>query len=86
MVLDRVKNTERQEGVEEILLPGERGSRMAAQRLASGLLPLEANLFNGLKAMADKYDSGADQVSGGACKKDRPVRSITWRSMLRCKR
>lgn len=58
-MLDRVKATERQPGVDEILLPGERGARLAAQRAASGLLPLEVNLFTALKAMADKYDAGA---------------------------
>jgi LDH2 family malate/lactate/ureidoglycolate dehydrogenase len=49
VVLDRVKNAERLPGVDEILLPSERGSRVAQQRLSSGMVPIEANLYNNLK-------------------------------------
>jgi LDH2 family malate/lactate/ureidoglycolate dehydrogenase len=49
VVLDRVKNAERLPGVDEILLPSERGNRVAQQRLSSGMVPIEANLYHNLK-------------------------------------
>jgi LDH2 family malate/lactate/ureidoglycolate dehydrogenase len=41
-LLRRVKDARRQPGVAEILLPGERGDRLAAARLAAGSLPVPA--------------------------------------------
>jgi LDH2 family malate/lactate/ureidoglycolate dehydrogenase len=38
VVLERVKNAERQPGVDEILLPGERGDRVAAANIEVGAL------------------------------------------------
>lgn len=49
VVLDRVKGAERLPGVDEILLPSERGNRVAAQRASSGMVPIEANLYHNLK-------------------------------------
>lgn len=57
VVLERVKNAEKLPGVEEILLPGERGNRLAAERKAAGVLPVEDALLSGLRAMAAKYDA-----------------------------
>ncbi|GFR53198.1 hypothetical protein Agub_g15947 [Astrephomene gubernaculifera] len=57
VVLDRVRGAERLPGVEEILLPGERGNRKASARLAAGVMPLEVNLLSQLRTMAAKYDS-----------------------------
>ncbi len=45
----RVRNAERLPGVDEILLPGERGNRLAASRLASGIIELEPNLLHSLR-------------------------------------
>ena len=53
-VLARVKAAPRQPGVDEIMLPGERGDRLATSRLASGRMPLEANLWAALQAQAEK--------------------------------
>lgn len=57
VVLERVKGAERLPGVDEILLPGERGGRMAAERLARGVMPVEEALVSGLRTMAAKYDA-----------------------------
>lgn len=57
MVLDRVKGAARLPGVSEIMLPGERGDRLATERLRSGVIPVEANLYNQLKVMASKYET-----------------------------
>lgn len=59
VVLDRVKGAERLPGVDEILLPSERGNRVAAQRASSGMVPIEANLYHNLKVMASKADAGS---------------------------
>ena len=53
-VLARVKAAPRQPGVDEIMLPGERGDRLASGRLASGRMPLEANLWAALQEQATK--------------------------------
>lgn len=67
VVLDRVKNAERLPGVSEILLPSERGNRVAQNVIDSGMLPIEANLYQNLKVMASKADAPADSAaSNGA--------------------
>jgi hypothetical protein len=58
VVLDRVKSAERLPGVNEILLPSERGNRVAKQHTDSGMVPIEANLYHNLKVMASKADTG----------------------------
>lgn len=58
-VLERVKGAARLPGVAEVLLPGERGDRVAAQRTASGLTPVESNLLSGLRAMAARSNGAA---------------------------
>lgn len=50
--------------MDEILLPGERGARLTAQRLSSGMLPMEANLYAALKVMAAK-DTGVPNLGTG---------------------
>ncbi|KAG2435866.1 hypothetical protein HXX76_007061 [Chlamydomonas incerta] len=57
IVLDRVRGAEKLPGVEEILMPGERGNRKANARIAAGVMPLEVNMLSQLRAMAAKYDS-----------------------------
>lgn len=72
VVLDRVKAADKLPGVSEILLPSERGNRVAAQHIASGLVPIEPNLLSNLRLMASKADAPAaprapaDGASAGA--------------------
>ncbi|GBF88229.1 cystathionine beta-lyase [Raphidocelis subcapitata] len=66
VVLDRVKSAPRLPGVDEILLPGERGSRLAASRLASGTVPVEANLYRNLKVAASKAATAPPPAANGA--------------------
>ncbi len=55
----RVRNAQKLPGVEEITLPGERGNRMAKQRLAAGVIPIEPNMLSSLRVMAAKADQGS---------------------------
>ena len=57
IITGRVRNAKRQPGVDEILLPGERGNRLAAGRLASGTIPIEPNMLESLRAIAAKHDA-----------------------------
>lgn len=52
--------------MDEILLPGERGNRLAAQRKASGSIPVEANLLSSLRAIAAKLDAVPVPASASA--------------------
>jgi len=63
-VLDRVKSADRLPGVDEILLPGERGARTAASRSAAGVVPIEPNLLSNLRTMAEKAPPAATAPSG----------------------
>jgi len=51
-VIERVKSTKRLPGVEEILVPGERGARIARQCLESGEIEIEDNLLAELRNIA----------------------------------
>jgi cystathionine beta-lyase len=61
-----VKSAPRLPGVDEILLPGERGSRLASQRLASGMIPIESNLYRNLKVAASKANGAAAPAAAAA--------------------
>jgi LDH2 family malate/lactate/ureidoglycolate dehydrogenase len=50
--MDRVKGAKKLPGTSEILLPGERGLQKVRARQATGFMPVEANLYARLKAMA----------------------------------
>lgn len=52
VVLDRVKNAEKQPGVSEIMLPGERSAAAAAATIARGSLAVESNLLADLRKLA----------------------------------
>jgi|Transcript_9418 LDH2 family malate/lactate/ureidoglycolate dehydrogenase len=54
-VLNRVKNAEKQPGVNEIYLPGERGDAIAAKNEAAGEIDVESNLWNNLKKLSDEF-------------------------------
>eukprot|EP01065_Artemidia_motanka_P035907 TRINITY_DN4380_c0_g1_i3.p1 TRINITY_DN4380_c0_g1~~TRINITY_DN4380_c0_g1_i3.p1 ORF type:complete len:854 (+),score=286.12 TRINITY_DN4380_c0_g1_i3:59-2563(+) len=51
-VLRRMKGARRLPGVSEITLPGERGDRLAAERLKRGTISIERNLWGSLQRMA----------------------------------
>jgi len=57
-MLQRVKTAPRLPGVDEIRLPGERGDKLTAERLASGVLPLEQSLWASLQAIAARCPPG----------------------------
>jgi cystathionine beta-lyase len=63
VVLDRVKNAEKLPGVSEILLPSERGNRVAQHHTDSGMIPIETNLYQNLKVMASKADAPASSAA-----------------------
>lgn len=89
VVLERVKSAERLPGVDEILLPGERGGRMAAERLARGVMPVEEALVNGLRTMAAKYDAqgspkAAKSAMHVATQLVHPKTSIQVRAVATC--
>ncbi|MBI3577626.1 Ldh family oxidoreductase [Candidatus Gottesmanbacteria bacterium] len=48
----RVKSAKKLPGVSEILLPGERGNRLTKERMTSGEIDIEDNLYNELKKVA----------------------------------
>lgn len=52
-----MKNADKLPGVSEILLPSERGNRVAQHHSDSGMLPIESNLYKNLKVMASKADA-----------------------------
>ncbi len=51
-VCGRVKAAKKLDGVDEILLPGEGGDRIAADRVATDSIEIETNLYNDLCRMA----------------------------------
>ena len=54
-VMNRVKNADKQPGVNEIYLPGERGDAIAAKNEAAGEIDVETNLWNNLKKLSDEF-------------------------------
>jgi LDH2 family malate/lactate/ureidoglycolate dehydrogenase len=53
-LVSKVKSTKRLPGVDEIFAPGERESRLARERDATGLVEVEDNLLAGLRQVAAK--------------------------------
>lgn len=53
-IVSNVKSARKLDGVDEILVPGERGNKLAKQRLHSGEIVIEDNLLNKLKEVANK--------------------------------
>jgi LDH2 family malate/lactate/ureidoglycolate dehydrogenase len=51
-VIEKVKGTKKLPGVEDIFTPGERGSRLARKRLASGWIEIKENLLAELRKVA----------------------------------
>lgn len=49
----RIKETKKLAGVSEIMLPGERGDRLTKERLSSGEIEIEDNLYIELKKVAN---------------------------------
>lgn len=52
LLAEKVKETKRLSGVKEILLPSERGNKLTKQRIKSGMIDIEENLYNELKKAA----------------------------------
>jgi len=55
-LMARIKALRRLPGVEEILVPGERGDRLAAQVQAAGAIDMDANVWRELQALAASAD------------------------------
>lgn len=53
-ICHKVKGTKRLPGIDEITLPGERGSLLAAERLAKGEIEIEDNLLDELRKVAGR--------------------------------
>ncbi|MBI3956104.1 Ldh family oxidoreductase [Candidatus Gottesmanbacteria bacterium] len=53
-LIAHVKKTKKLPGVKEIFMPGERGDRITKQRLHSGEIEIEDNLYHELKKTAGK--------------------------------
>ncbi len=51
---ERVKQTKTLPGVTEVMLPSERGNKLTKERITSGQLDIEENLYNELKKAADR--------------------------------
>lgn len=49
-----VKKSKKLPGVEEVLVPGERGDRLTKERLKKGEIEIEANLYQKLKKVANR--------------------------------
>ncbi|KAL0053543.1 hypothetical protein WJX82_007378 [Trebouxia sp. C0006] len=76
LMLARVKGARKAEGVQEIMLPGERGDRLAEQRLAAGKIDIPKSLYQGLKDMvADGTATPAPQPTSTL--PHSPITSIT---------
>lgn len=52
ILAEKVKNTKKLPGVKEIFIPGERGDRLTKQRLISGVIDIENNLYHELQKAA----------------------------------
>jgi LDH2 family malate/lactate/ureidoglycolate dehydrogenase len=52
-ILKAMKQAKKLEGVEEILVPGERGDRIRAKVLDSNEIEVEDNLLNSLKSFVE---------------------------------
>jgi uncharacterized oxidoreductase len=61
--IDQAKAAERLEGVAEILVPGERGQRRAAQLRAQGMLLLTEMAWEGLSAACQTADVPLPQIT-----------------------
>ncbi len=52
LLMKKVKSAKKLPGVKEIMLPSERGNRLTKQRVSSGIIEIEDNLFEELKKVA----------------------------------
>ena len=63
IVTARVKGAKKAPGVNEILLPGERGDAFAAKVAAKGAIDVEPNLWSGLQELAATYEESSYEAS-----------------------
>lgn len=66
IVTARVKGAKKAPGVNEILLPGERGDAFAARVAADGVIDVEPNLWRGLQELASEYEKSVSETSSSA--------------------
>ena len=66
IVTARVKGAKKAPGVNEILLPGERGDAFAARVAADGVIDVEPNLWRGLQELASEYEKSVSEKSSSA--------------------
>ena len=66
IVTARVKGAKKAPGVNEILLPGERGDAFAARVAADGVIDVEPNLWRGLQELASEYDTSVSETEGSS--------------------
>ena len=66
IVTARVKGAKKAPGVNEILLPGERGDAFAARVAADGVIDVEPNLWRGLQELASEYEKSVAEKSSSA--------------------
>ncbi len=52
-IIKRIKSAKKSEGVSEILIPGERGDKLTKERLKSGEIDIEDNLYHALEQAAE---------------------------------
>ena len=71
-VTERVKNAKKMPGVNEILLPGERGDAFAAEVKRAGRINVEANLWRDLQKLAAEYTASAAAKPSAVGKKGGP--------------
>jgi len=77
-VTARVKAAKKMPGVDEILLPGERGDAFAAEVKRNGCINVEANLWRDLQALAAEYVSPAGAPPPAAAGKRTPGGANGW--------
>ncbi len=53
---EKVRSAKKLPGVGQIVTPGQRGDELTAKHLAAGEIEIEENLYNGLKAVAQKAE------------------------------
>ena len=70
-VIERVKSAERLPGVSEIVIPGQREAKLAAERVRQGFVPLEKNMLAELRVLADNYTSMGGDAAAAAGGGDR---------------
>ena len=62
-VIERVRTAERLPGVAEIIIPGQREAKLAADRVRDGFVPLEKNMLAELRVLAANFVAAGGQAA-----------------------